>query len=42
MIQLDNLALARSGRTILHGLSTTLEPGAIHVVLGPNLSLIHI
>ena len=36
MIQLDNLALARSGRTILHGLSTTLEPGAIHVVLGPN------
>lgn len=36
MIQLDNLALARSGRTILHGLSTTLQPGAIHVVLGPN------
>jgi len=36
MIQLANLALERSGRTILHGLSTTLEAGAIHVLLGPN------
>lgn len=36
MIQLDNLSLNRSGRSILHGLSATLQAGSIHVLLGPN------
>lgn len=36
MIQLDELSIARAGRTIINGLSTNLQAGAIHVVLGPN------
>lgn len=36
MIQLNDLAISRSGRPIISGLNTCLEAGAIHVVLGPN------
>ncbi|ALN75406.1 ABC transporter ATP-binding protein [Aureimonas sp. AU20] len=36
MMRLDAVDVSRGGRTILQGVSASLEPGRIHAVIGPN------
>ena len=36
MMWLDNVNIHRQGRTIIRGVSTHLEAGKIHVIIGPN------
>ncbi|AVF37804.1 ABC transporter ATP-binding protein [Rahnella sikkimica] len=36
MIQLENVGVDRQGRSIIAGVSTQLEAGKIHVIIGPN------
>lgn len=36
MIQLDNVSVYRQGRPIIEAVSTGLEAGKIHVIIGPN------
>ena len=36
MIELENIGIHRQGRSILGGVSTQLDAGKIHVIIGPN------